>query len=81
MSNHDQMFTRIPPNCSMASLENYIKGKYVISIAGRFNGRFRNFGGRTSRIEGALFLRLDWTRRGFEPTSGTKIRQTIITTN
>ena len=49
MSDHIHMCISIPPKYSVANVVGYIKGKSegksAISIARRFNGRSRNFGG------------------------------------
>ncbi len=45
MSDHIHMCISIPPKYSVANVVGYLKGKSAISIARRFNGRSRNFGG------------------------------------
>lgn len=45
MVDHIHMCISIPPKYSVANVVGYIKGKSAISIARRFNGRSRNFGG------------------------------------
>ncbi len=47
MSDHIHMCISIPPKYSVANVVGYIKGKSAISIARRFNGRSRNFGGES----------------------------------
>ena len=47
MSDHIHMCISIPPKYSVANVVGYIKGKSAISIARRFNGRNRNFGGES----------------------------------
>ena len=45
MPDHVHMLLSIPPKYAVAHVVGYIKGKSAISIARRFNGRSRNFGG------------------------------------
>jgi putative transposase len=45
MPDHVHMCISIPPKYSVANVVGYIKGKSAISIARRFMGRNRNFGG------------------------------------
>jgi putative transposase len=45
MSDHVHMCISIPPKHSVSHVVGYIKGKSAISIARRFMGRSRNFGG------------------------------------
>ncbi len=47
MSDHIHMCISIPPKYSVANVVGFIKGKSAISIARRFNGRSRNFGGES----------------------------------
>jgi len=47
MIDHIHMCISIPPKYSVANVVGYIKGKSAISIARRFNGRSRNFGGES----------------------------------
>ena len=45
MPDHVHMMITIPPKYAVSQVVGYIKGKSAISIARRFNGRSRNFGG------------------------------------
>ena len=47
MSDHVHMCISIPPKYSVSNVVGYIKGKSAISIARRFMGRSRNFGGES----------------------------------
>ena len=47
MSDHVHMCISIPPKYSVSNVVGYIKGKSAISIARRFMGRNRNFGGES----------------------------------
>jgi len=81
MSDYIHMCISIPPKFSVVNVASYIKGKSGISIARRFNGQNRNFGGESFWARGTSYQWRDWTRRWFEPTSDTKRRKTGITTN
>ena len=47
MSDHVHMCISIPPKYSVSNVVGYIKGKSAISIARRFMGRSRSFGGES----------------------------------
>ena len=47
MSDHVHMSISIPPKYSVSNVVGYIKGKSAISIARRFMGKSRNFGGES----------------------------------
>ena len=47
MSDHVHMCISIPPKYSVSNVVGYIKGKSAISIARRFMGKSRNFGGES----------------------------------
>ena len=47
MIDHVHMCISIPPKYSVSNVVGYIKGKSAISIARRFMGRSRNFGGES----------------------------------
>ena len=47
MTDHVHMCISIPPKYSVSNVVGYIKGKSAISIARRFMGRSRNFGGES----------------------------------
>lgn len=47
MSDHVHMCISIPPKYSVSNVVGHIKGKSAISIARRFMGRNRNFGGES----------------------------------
>ena len=47
MTDHVHMCISIPPKYSVSNVVGYIKGKSAISIARRFMGKSRNFGGES----------------------------------